>query len=223
MNYQKHYDALVERAKCRTLSGYSELHHVTPKCLGGGNEPSNLVRLTAEEHFVAHQLLVKLNPGNSKLVLAAANMTISPIGARNNNKRYSWLKRVHSSTVCGVNHHNYGKPLSEEQKAKLSLSLRGKKPSEEALRKRSEAMLGAKNPMFGKKISQEASAKFSEQRLGSGNSFYGKKHSEETKRVLSEQRKNKPLSAEHRAKLVAAWERRKAAERQQHLLKGAVV
>ena len=66
MNYRRHYDRLIERARNRVLSGYVERHHVLPRCMGGGNESSNLVQLTAEEHYVAHQLLHKMHPDVKK-------------------------------------------------------------------------------------------------------------------------------------------------------------
>ena len=75
MNYSAHYNRLIERARSRVLDGYSERHHVIPRCMGGGNDPSNLVRLTPEEHFVAHQLLVKMNPHNRRLDRAAFLMS----------------------------------------------------------------------------------------------------------------------------------------------------
>lgn len=92
MNYQKHYDALIERARHRDIEGYSEKHHILPKCLGGSDEPENLVKLTAAEHYIAHQLLVKLHPGNEKVLYAACLMAHSPTNTRVNNKLYSWLK-----------------------------------------------------------------------------------------------------------------------------------
>lgn len=64
MNYSKHYDNLISRAKARVLDGYKERHHVVPKCMGGDNSPKNLVDLTPEEHFLAHQLLVRMHPEN---------------------------------------------------------------------------------------------------------------------------------------------------------------
>lgn len=39
--------------------GYTERHHIVPRFCGGSNEASNLVRLTARNHFIAHLLLVK--------------------------------------------------------------------------------------------------------------------------------------------------------------------
>lgn len=93
MDYAKHYNSLIEKAQKRTLAGYSERHHIIPKCLGGGNESANLVRLTPEEHYMAHVLLVKINPKNNELVLAACIMAHSPHGKRHGNKLYGWLKR----------------------------------------------------------------------------------------------------------------------------------
>jgi hypothetical protein len=53
------YYHLIKRAKDRQLVGYCEKHHIIPKCLGGSNDPSNIVALTAREHFLAHWLLIK--------------------------------------------------------------------------------------------------------------------------------------------------------------------
>ena len=93
MNYQKHYDLLIERSKTRILEGYVEKHHIIPRCLGGSNEKDNIAILTPEEHFLAHQLLVKIYPGNRKLIYAAQLMTVHNSHQRNNNKLFGWLRR----------------------------------------------------------------------------------------------------------------------------------
>lgn len=98
MDYQKHYDRLTQRARNRILEGYKESHHVIPKCLGGSDDPENLVDLTPEEHYVAHQLLVKIHPGNGKLVHAAVMMSATGHTHRSN-KCYGWLKRK-TSTIA---------------------------------------------------------------------------------------------------------------------------
>ncbi len=90
MEYHLHYQQLVERAKSRVLEGYTEIHHVIPRCLGGLDSQENLVTLTAEEHYVAHQLLVKMFPGHYGLVKAANMMST---GNQRSNKRYGWLRR----------------------------------------------------------------------------------------------------------------------------------
>lgn len=93
MNYKKIYNSLIESASTRTTPGYYEIHHILPRCIGGDNSPSNLVKLTPEEHFLAHQLLVKIHPNNSKLAFAAHLMTVHTTNNRLNNKLYGWLRR----------------------------------------------------------------------------------------------------------------------------------
>jgi hypothetical protein len=69
MNYQKIYDRLVSNAKNRPVEGYTEKHHIKPKCIGGDDSNDNLVRLTSREHYIAHRLLYKIH-GTSKLAHA---------------------------------------------------------------------------------------------------------------------------------------------------------
>ena len=112
MDYKKHYDLLIERAKTRQLLGYTEKHHVVPKCIGGSNKKSNIVKLTPEEHYVAHQLLVKMNPQNELLIYAAHKMTINSSNTNRTNKEYGWLKRYHQKickTRIGKNNPSYGR------------------------------------------------------------------------------------------------------------------
>ena len=94
MNYTEHYNRLIDRARKRTTVGYTEKHHIVPKCMGGEDAITNLVRLYPEEHYVAHQLLVKMYPRNSGLIWAAVKMS-SKSGQRNN-KLYGWLRRQQS-------------------------------------------------------------------------------------------------------------------------------
>lgn len=94
MNYERIYESIVARGKERvTVEGYSERHHIIPRCLGGSDDEENLVTLTAEEHFVCHQLLVKIHPSNRKLVYAASIMSRNSNGRRPNSKMYGWLRK----------------------------------------------------------------------------------------------------------------------------------
>lgn len=93
MNYQKIYNSLIERAKNRSIIGYCEKHHIVPRCLGGSDLDENLVKLTPEEHYLAHQLLVKIFPTNHSLAKAAAMM----IPNRPTNKMYGWVRRRFSA------------------------------------------------------------------------------------------------------------------------------
>lgn len=94
MNYKLHYIRLIERALLRELpvGTYTERHHITPRCMGGTNIKNNLVKLTAEEHFVAHQLLVKIFPEHSGLVIALRYLVCRSDNQVRNNKEYAWIK-----------------------------------------------------------------------------------------------------------------------------------
>ena len=98
MNYQKIYDQLISRGKNRVLEGYTEKHHIVPRCLGGSDSVDNLVSLTPEEHYMCHLLLVKIYPNNLRLVKAAMMLGC---GSNRNNKLYGWLKRQYSEFMKG--------------------------------------------------------------------------------------------------------------------------
>jgi len=101
MNYQKIYNQIIERALCRALSkkeanlilGYSEAHHILPKCLGGTNEKTNIAHLSAREHFIAHILLTKIYPNSGHLILACHRLLHDKQGDRLNGKKYEILKK----------------------------------------------------------------------------------------------------------------------------------
>lgn len=59
MNPQEQYTALIHNRAINPLPPdvYGEIHHIYPRCLGGNDEPENLIRLTLQEHYKAHSLL----------------------------------------------------------------------------------------------------------------------------------------------------------------------
>ena len=60
--YTKWYKELIVNATNRTLPEgiYTENHHIIPYCMTRNNKKSNIVSLTAREHFIAHLLLWKI-------------------------------------------------------------------------------------------------------------------------------------------------------------------
>ena len=119
MNYARIYDELMERARHRIIDGYVEKHHVIPRCMGGDNSKANIVILTASEHYVAHLLLVKMNPGNRKLLWAATAMTNgTKHQERSKNKMYEWLRRRLAVAMSE-------REVSAETRAKLSQAKQG--------------------------------------------------------------------------------------------------
>jgi hypothetical protein len=85
MNYLKIYKNLIEsRQKTRDLEKGAdyEIHHVSPRCLGGTDESSNLVKLTYREHYIAHWLLIKIYPNEPKIHYGFLCMLRDPHGYR---------------------------------------------------------------------------------------------------------------------------------------------
>lgn len=64
MDYKKiYYDFISDRLRKPAPAGYSELHHIFPRSLGGGDGQNNLIRLTARDHYFAHCCLAKIHGG----------------------------------------------------------------------------------------------------------------------------------------------------------------
>ena len=158
MNYRKIYENLIisrhyERL-CRDLDWYQsrgsfndhgfEVHHIKPKCIGGSDEPSNLIPLTPREHFIAHWLLAKIHSDNEKLVYAFHSMcrsNLSQVGRKENSKSYEYGRRMLAQV--------------------LSSKFKGKKNP-----KHSERMKGKKNPMFGRHHSELSNDSNRQKHLG---------------------------------------------------------
>lgn len=138
MDYNKIYIKLIKRAVGRDIKGYTEKHHIIPRCMGGNNNPCNIVQLTPEEHFLAHLLLVRIYPKNNKLIYAAQMMG----STRKSNKVYGWLKRQFLEANSGGNHPNYGRKHSPERRAQISSQQKGKKTPLETRLKMSRASKG---------------------------------------------------------------------------------
>ena len=142
MNYDKIYDLLMSMAKMREIyypiSGYIENHHILPECLYPEFKdlrkyPENSAILTPEEHYLAHQLLIKMSRYKNhvlhfKLVLGAKMMCVANKiikGAIRNNKEFGWIRRraaeSQSIRMSGENNSNFG-GLSVTHRENLSIA-----------------------------------------------------------------------------------------------------
>lgn len=215
MDYSAIYMRLIDRARNRQLDGYVERHHVVPRCMGGTNHATNIVRLTPEEHYVAHQLLLKIHPQNYRLAAAALFMTTNGKYNQRSNRLYGWIKRQLAEA-------KKGKPMSEEAKRKLSISLTGKPHpnsgwSDAAKKRKSLASKGAGNNRFGTKASSKTLARMSASKTGEKHPLFGKRGpachkfgvpvSDEQKLAISKSLTGRKQSPETIAKRVATMKK----------------
>lgn len=119
MDYKRIYNELMIKRKTILISGYTETHHIIPKSVGGSNDKSNLVCLTAREHFIAHLLLTKFYTEGTfeyyKMIHAFYMMLNAKSAGQEryiSSKRYEYLKtaqsRVMSITQSGSNNSQHG-------------------------------------------------------------------------------------------------------------------
>lgn len=224
VDYVKHYNALILRARLRESVGVLESHHVVPRCMGGTDGKKNRVDLTPAEHYVAHLLLVRIFPKVPGLILAAVLMSRdNRNGKRANNKLYDWLRKravaAQSLARTGMRH-------SEESRRRISAalkassahaanieSMRGVARSDEVKRKvsetsrNSESAKAARALLTGRKIGVPRSEETKE-KIRAANT--GRIVPDIERERISAGLKGKPKSAEHNAKVSAALKGRKS-------------
>lgn len=184
MNYEKIYnDLMADRINKKPLrltqkrnGFYFEGHHILPKSKGGSgnsNRPkynSNIVLLTAREHFLAHWLLWRIY-GDRQMALAFHKMmSINKNTNRITSSRgYDEAREAFRITNMG---NQYGKGvikvISEEQKQKQSDAMKGR-------------YIGNSNPFFGKTHSIETLEKLRKPK--------SIQHKEKLRKILTEKPK----------------------------------
>lgn len=198
MNYEKHYKALINRSIERECPEISEKHHIIPRCLGGRDRNDNLVSLTPEEHLIAHLLLVKMFPKNPGLVLAAVMMSRdNRNGKRANNKMYGWLrKKAYEAQSLSMT----GKKHSEETKRKISNVL---KESDAVKRAAKERIGVARTDEVKNKLSDshKKSVKAIKAREELSKRKIGRAVKESTKAKISAAFLGKNITDEHKEKI----------------------
>jgi hypothetical protein len=191
MNYQKIHDQIIERAKIRVLSTYKEKHHIIPRCLGGTDDISNLVYLTAREHFIVHLLLCKMHLKNKKLSRAVWMMA--------NVKREYQDRYIPSSRLYEIARLEYSKNNKGEGNPMF-----GKNHCNETKQKQRESKINVYkkegNPFYGKKHSKETIEKIKEKRALQKTSNETKEKMSISKIGKTSGRKGKVNSEEHNKK-----------------------
>lgn len=143
--YTNWYMSIVANSKY--VEGYGEEHHIIPKSIGGSNSKTNLVNLTAREHYVCHLLLTKMcsDPEHSKKMKFALNRLVNGKSGVVRSKSYELVRLIHAKNMTAVHKgrvksseeirrsaiNRTGAKRTEEQRLTISKSLKGRKWSEE--------------------------------------------------------------------------------------------
>lgn len=77
---------------------YYEVHHIIPKYMGGSNEKTNLVLLTAREHLLAHWLLTRFLTGSNryKAKMAVAAFLMNKDGRKLTIRQMASVKKANA-------------------------------------------------------------------------------------------------------------------------------
>lgn len=177
-HHYSRYARFIDRLKGQSVDGYSEVHHIVPRSLGGSDDADNLIRLTARQHFIAHWMLARAIGGSA----ARAFFMMSNFG------KYGQV----NSTTYAIARQEYAKQVSQQLKQcpnvpiftdahreKLRQAKLGRKLSDETKRKVGEAQRG-------RKLSEETRRRISESKKGKATRGCGWKHSEETRKKMTE-------------------------------------
>ena len=118
--YTATYYRIVERARFRNLTGYAENHHIIPESFyinrgrsgshgfveGNPDNPDNIIRLTAREHFICHWLLTKMILGEARYKVCKALLMLRLEGEGQQRYHTKITARVYSRIK--EEHHNQG-------------------------------------------------------------------------------------------------------------------
>ena len=174
--HTKVYLAIVQRAEERTPEGYVERHHIVPKCMGGSNDATNIVALTAREHFICHLLLIRMSPAEyrAKLVYAAWQQSrpAKHKTVKVTNRTYARLREQMSISYTGVKR----APFSAEAKQNMKAGAVDRK----------------RVPVTDERIAHLRAIAKDRSQTGEANPFFGKTHTDEAKLRKAEHNRNRP-------------------------------
>lgn len=188
--YSKWYFSIISRAQTRNYKdiGQIEWHHSIPKSLGGSS--GHRVALTPREHYVCHQLLIRMLVGDAKKKMSwALHKMMFSENAHQTRFKPSSHVYAHFREMFYSQFRGKKVARTPEHQARInaanSLRLKGKTLPPEWRAKMSASRTGEKNGMFGRKHSLEAIAKMKEGQSKGGRASKGKTLTEEAKAKIS--------------------------------------
>ena len=125
MNYRHIYMLIIEHAKSQNRhkgdGNYYERHHILPKSLFPlwKSRKSNIVLLTAREHFFCHQLLAKIYPGKEMAFALHLLLTTNNGKLMISSREYEKIQKLNSIYRKQMKP-NLGHHWTEEQRKHIS-------------------------------------------------------------------------------------------------------
>jgi len=211
--YTKFYFRYVKhRQLIPATDSYTEKHHIIPRCLGGDNSASNLVSLSAREHFIIHKILTKMYKGN-KMLEAFATFT------KNQNRKLVFKPRdieaMRAANALAASERNKGNEYWKLRAPDTDADRRRKS----VFAKSCKWMNNGKRETFTNEFSYYESINYIYGRLPfteqtKANMKEGVKHlkdvprTEEVRKKISESHKGKTFTKEHRANLSKSFKQK---------------
>jgi hypothetical protein len=119
MSYIGRYNKFIESCKGQDIVQPYEVHHIVPRSMGGTNEPSNLIKLTLRQHYIAHWMLWKAYGG--KMAHAFHFMSLCGKYKKLNSRSYEKLRMQALEIFGGEKNPWYGKKHLKKSKEKQSI------------------------------------------------------------------------------------------------------
>jgi len=188
--YSRWYDLIINRAKTRKIEDYTETHHIQPRSLGGSDDASNLVDLTAREHFICHWLLTKMYTGqdrgkmiNALYIMQGKNRYQKRYQTKITSRVYESLRKEYAEHISTLNKGRV-QPLKEKVRQKAAMTGRKRKSFSEEWRSNMSKNHKSKQLDFDGSLKEETKKKI-------GDKIRGRKQTEEEKQRRAEANRGK--------------------------------
>ena len=128
MNYKSIYYSIID--KYRNQPGMTEKHHIVPRCMGGSDDPENLVAVSPRVHYILHLLLYKFVDACYRKQMWYAVWNMSNQGKTKTGSMYQFIREQcnerQKEIRAKVTPWNKGKKHSPETIEKLKKTRKGK-------------------------------------------------------------------------------------------------
>ena len=185
MNYIRVYWRIIHNRLHNKVDGYVEHHHIIPRSEGGNDNKSNIVALTAREHYICHLLLAKIY-NDYKMLSAVVFMQAAK--ERWPSRTFKFNSRLYEAIRKEFSKKRKGHKMSDATKLKLSKNngshrqevrdkisrnRKGKCTGKRNLSDETRRLMSDHNCMHNKDIVDKVR-----------NKLTGRRHTEETKQLL---------------------------------------